>query len=660
MPTAPIAIHAPVDIASFHLLFLSEGFLAGDQNEFLDHCRAVTAALLAIDPFRLAQRQLSVLAVFTPSQQRGVGAAAGNTAFRFFLNAAGELRTRRPGTIVTQVADITPVPLGGNPPLVPPLPPTGTDVWMQENTRGNRAVCILARHAPRVVTLTADYAPGDLDDAADDTPELSALVPFVAASMWPALAGAPQQDTNAPTAAAGMVARELGAILGLGYESELTDAAHERYNLPLPEPDAPNLVTDRALRNANVASVERIPWKGLISATRRAAAVVERDHPALVVAGEAALQELARYSPIGAVMNSNVVLLRHPVDSANPNDTSALTGTKYRTLGRLQLVRRDPHLIEGGGGFRRGIYRPCVDCLMRSEGHDIPHQGGAQTRQLEPLCAVCEQHIVTRLQSGSRSFLFGSIQVRRGPADCTRALIPSRLAARFEEWIRTQTAGVSRRPNDERMICVEATINRYERFFRDVLHWPNHEDVTIAAGNWYNGDDPIAFPVGAGIPLYMWAIWMTNQPQLRAVRGLRQFAGLGAPGAIWYAGLGCIANTFQTVRENDPAGNQVRLRFANTLGLADLARLARGSVLQIWDDRETYRDVVRYANGVLANEPVASGHSLYYMGTNAAGAHMVADQNGEAEPFAGWFAAYDFVIAAQWFDAVNVPQAPAP
>ncbi|HJR68342.1 MAG TPA: hypothetical protein VJ802_18070 [Gemmatimonadaceae bacterium] len=651
MPTAPIAIHSPIDIASFHLLFLSEGFLAGDQNQFLDHCRAITAELLAVDPFRLAQRQISVVAAFTASQQQGVANAAGNTAFRFFLNPAGELRTRRPGTIVAQIADITPVPLGGNPPFNPPLPATGTEVWMRESTRGNRAVCVIVRHAARAVTLTNDYEAGDLDDPADDTPELAALVPFVAVTMWPALAGAPQQYTNAPTAAAAALVRQLGAIFGLGYESELTDAAHERYNLPLPEPDAPNLVTDRALRSANVASVERIPWRGLVSATRRASPVVERDHPALVVAGETPVQETARYAPIGELMNTNVVLLRHPVNPANPNDTSGLTGTPYRTLGRLRLVRRDPHLIEGGGGFRRGIYRPSVDCLMRSEGHDIPQQGGAVTRQVEPFCAVCEQHLATRLQTGSRSFRFGSIRLRHGPADCVGALLPSRLAARFLEWIRATAI-----PNG--MICVEATVNRYERFFREILNWPDLQNVRV--DGWYNADDPIEFPVGAGVPLFMWAIWMTNQTQLSAVRGLRQFAGLGAPGAIWYAGLGCITNTFRRVYENDPAGNRVRLRFANSLVAADLARLTPGSVLQIWTNQQTYENVVRFAHGVLAAEPVAGGHSLYYMGTDANGNHIVADQNGVAGSFAGWHANYTFVIAAQWFDAENVPPAPAP
>jgi hypothetical protein len=67
---------------------LSEGFLQADQPVFEAHCRALKDALLTIDPFAQARRQMSVSTVFVPSQQSGVGAAARNTAFGVFSHCA--------------------------------------------------------------------------------------------------------------------------------------------------------------------------------------------------------------------------------------------------------------------------------------------------------------------------------------------------------------------------------------------------------------------------------------------------------------------------------------------------------------------------------------------------------------------------------------------
>lgn len=662
MPIAPSSIHRPADPASFHLLFLSDGFLDVDENEFLTHCRAITAELLEIDPFKLAASQLSVSAVFTASQQRGVGAAAGNTAFRFFVTPAGELRTRRPGTIVAQVADVTPVPLGGA--IAPPLPVTGRDVWMNENTRGSRAVCVVVRHAAKVATLTKAYAAGDLDVAADATEDLAALVPIVAMSMWPVLPGAPQDYTNAATAAAAVLARELGVVCGLAYESELTDAAHETYDPAAPEPVGPNLVTDRALRVGTAVDVERIPWRGLIRDTRRQQAVLERDHPALAVAGETSLDEIARYAPIGNLMRTNVVLLRHSRNPANPNDTSALTATRYYTPGRLRLVEREPQLIEGGGGFRRGVYRPSVECLMRFEGTDVAQPGGGVARQVVPFCAVCEKHLHTWIQDGAGSFRFDSVRMLRGPVVCV-GRNPSRVAERLTEWVAGADANYLQAL--QRMACVEATVNRYETFFREQLGWRDTERIRLQNQGWYANE--IQFPISAGRGLNMWRIWMTHVVNedgtpgpLRTIAGLRTYAGLGAPGAIWYGGLGCLANRRRRQPvENDVDGNPVEFYLVDSLTANQLGDLAPGSLLQIWRDRQTYVEIVRYAHRLTDAVPRTGGHSLFYMGVDEAGEHVVADQIGFAEPLtSGWRSDYTFWIAAQWRDAVNVVVPAAP
>src|SRR5437867_3817370 len=113
MPTAPTAVHEALDQASFHLLFLAEGFRAADKKEFTNFCTKVSRALFRIAPLSLAERRISISSVFSPSAQQGVGAAPTNTAFKFTLSAANELRTREPARIITLVKDVTPVPIGG-------------------------------------------------------------------------------------------------------------------------------------------------------------------------------------------------------------------------------------------------------------------------------------------------------------------------------------------------------------------------------------------------------------------------------------------------------------------------------------------------------------------------------------------------------------------
>src|SRR6185503_14019344 len=470
------------------------------------------------------------------------------------------------------------------------------------------------------------------------------------------------QYVNPFQAAAAVLARALGVVCGLGDESELTDAAHETFDLALPDPEVPNLVTDRAIRVAGTVDVQKVPWKDMMSATRTALPVRELDHPAVTVAGETDQQEFDRYKPVREAMSTNVVLLRHPRNAGNPNDTSALTNVEYVTRGKMQLVNDDPHLIEGGGRFRRGIYRPAVLCAMRFEGSDTPSTvAQKKKRAITPFCAVCTRHLQKELDSPPTVKLEG-LRVLRGPATCAGVAPPSSLAARIVADIQSRVV-----PDVGNMYCVEATMYRYEHFFREILNWLPVGNVEIHPENsnppgdpWYSGNIPFPYVRGR---LTMWNIWMNNLDFVKANKWLWRYAGLGIAGAIQFARLGCIANRFRTMTENDPGGKPVKFTAVRNLSLAEVAALTPGSVLQLWQNEALYLDVVRYVNGVNGVAPVFDeqhqGHSLFFMGADDQGRPTVADQEGTSVLLnASYRAPLTFRIAAQWYDALNVPPVP--
>ena len=656
MPTPPVSIHPSAVDASFQLLFLSEGFLLAEEALFVAHCRAVMAELLTIPPFRLAQQQIAAWAMFSASQQQGIGSTAGATAFEFVLGARGELRTRKPAKLIAVIRDIQPVAIG--PGTQAPLPINGGDIWLEEGTRGSRAVCVIVRLAARAATTIHTYSASELTDPPQVTDDVRGVLPFVATTMWPALPDSAPQYVNPAVAAAAVLARELGAVMGLGYESEGVDPASETYSGA--DAPYPNITADTVIRGADgKVDIGRVKWRSAIPAPRRAK-VVEFDHPGLLAPGEDETAEVPRYQPIADQMAAATVLLRHPKSPGAPGDTSTVTAVRYTSRGKRLLLRPDAHLVEGGHGYRRLIYRPGVECLMRLEGADIAESPTLTRRAVMPYCDVCARHLQEQL-TGLHDFRFGAVRILRGQAACSnRQRVRSRLAEAFVAYV-NRTALPEPPPDDDSLLCVEATLFRFESFFSTVLGWQARRDigVTTPGHTWYA--DPISWPKVGNQPLSMFHIWMSAAAALRQ-RHLGAWAGLGPPGALAFVGLGCLVNRFrqQTSTVN---GAPVTYRIVNGLTLAELTAVSPGSLLQIWKSEADYLSVVGYANGVHDVEPKdVPGHSLVYMGTDASGQPLVIDQEtalGTPERLTtGWRAPYPFWIAAQWYDADNIRATP--
>ena len=543
---------------------------------------------------------------------------------------------------------------------------------------------MVIKHAGRSATLKTTYTAQELDDPADrNDPNLLGLLPFIAVSMWPRLPASQPRYVNGDAAAAAVLARELGALMGLGYESERAGPEFETYpgaSLPAStESPYPNLTADRFLRRPDrTIDLRRLKWRGLITLGRRnfRGGPVELDHPALTVPDDTPLKEVARYEPVLAEMRRRVVVLRHPTSASTPGDTSALVDVRYDTLGRIRIRLDDVHLIEGGGGFRRGVYRSSVECLMRFEGSDGTTAAGLE-RRITPYCKVCLSYLRTQLTT-LRDIQFKGIRIIRGPANAYAMTIESRLASALETYIKGQPL----QPvidTGNGMICVEATIYRYETFFRRKAHWRPTTPIDIASG-WYT--TRIKFPYGSSSGIRMWKIWNTWPNFLRdkhAARAahhmpppaLRLEYGLGAPGAIAFAGFGCIANRMR-IETRTVDGTEYSYHLADNLTDADLELLPPGTVLQIWQTEEGYRNLIEYIAGIgprrtdedLQLNPIVSGHSLYYMGRDTSGpsiVHLVADQNRVkitdrfADFLTDWQSYYRMRIAAQWYEAANIP-----
>src|SRR5687768_11408089 len=273
MAVRPISIHGGDGAPGFQLLFLSEGFLASSEQEFVDHCRVLTDSLLTIDPFKFAKSRIAVWASFNASAEEGIGQTPRNTAFGFHLLTTQDSVTRRPSTIIAAVRNVGPIELGPGVQSLYPL--NGGDIWVEPGTRGFRAICVVIKHAGKSATLKTTYTAQELDDPADrNDPDIQGLLPFIAVSMWPRLPASQPRYVNGDAAAAAVLARELGALMGLGYESERAGPEFETFpgaslpaNTDLPYP---NLTADRFLRRPErTINLTRLKWSGLITLGRR-------------------------------------------------------------------------------------------------------------------------------------------------------------------------------------------------------------------------------------------------------------------------------------------------------------------------------------------------------------------------------------------------------
>lgn len=698
MTTKPSLIFNPGKAPSLQLLFLSEGF--DDRINFLQCVDGILQELLRVDPFEIASDHLVAWAHFVRSVDGPIVDVERNTAFGCYI-VNGNITTLRPQRIVDAISDIqVKIPNVGN--------WEGRDIWLDRLLPERSIICVLV-NTPLPASNTCVAWSIDVLEPPFLTADIQSLLPCVFLSSWALAPGSTVQYTNPHFAVALTLAKQIGVVFGLADELEYSGDEYEQYRTTDPndptivlEPYEPNVTAHASLLNdAGELNIDQLKWKDMVP-KKRQGGFLEVPHP-IPSSGATEDQIEAMFLDAVEFGDSSVLVIRHPGWSDPtfnvPNTQRYITGPRKPLWLEGQI-----HLFEGGDGYRRSIYRPSSECLMRFEGYDSS-DGVLITRNNVPACKVCREHL--------RRTISGRGEKAYDPTNTIPAIIPaldrcsekkeSTVAKKLLKYIEENTPkdGVMVRPSGERMACTEATARRVEGVFRDKLRW--RLTKRVPSRDW--DPDFVALPMLRGVRTSRadarraWVIWNTKlKPLLKNGRvdefALSQwnsisYAGLGAAGAVIYLGFACLVNrtVMSTLTISDPALNggediEIVYRDIVPLELSDFTNLQEGSVLQVWKGvganfnerlaaaRETFRNVIAYVEKSrlrregnprlipddpptplqLCGDPDWCGHSLFYVGMDS-GTPMVADQDGKRRSLIdGWRKDYPLWIAAQWFE----------
>ena len=676
MTRLPRKINQTSGWESFHLLFLSEGF--DDEDLFIAICNNLTERLFEIYPFNYNKEHIGIWALFVPPQ------AAGETAFDLFVDVDHRLKTRRPQRIVDIIDDILVTPLAE---LMPIL---GSSIWLDTARKNSRVVCILTNTSEKLAGTQSSFNGIALEEPNHLTGRVWSLLPYIAMSIWPFISGDSIPNLDDPfKAMAAVLARELAIVCGLYYENELAGEEYRAFteeNLPYP-----NLMSITELQNiiGDIDPLE-VKWIDLISLSR-ISNIIQIPHPQLE------LEE--QYGEIPLTARNAIVLLQHPHNGDNPNEEIYvrqplhIADPEHYVPPKMLAYMDEPNLIEGGGFYRKNVFRPSVDCLMRYEGYDR----GKEWITI-PFCKVCRMHMQVSL-GGFSNYYPKIVKIRNQPDHCVSRPMESKLAAEFYKFVNSTAAEFSN--DDPEYACIGATFRRVEAFFQRRLHWRNWGEPMGPVPATDNLDHPwgvgtFRYPIHLLRYRHMHCYFANRLWRQRRLR-LTNYAATGAPGAIVANGFGCFANDFEEDHQDETSRNRY-YPLVNTLTVDNLRDIPEGSVFAIRPNRGVYHQSVRYVERIITaaicvqearreiqddanlsnsqkqrlledtelkpenpdnNVPIhpgIPGHSVIFMGFDSDGDPIVADQYGVEEKLtSGWRSRYKFWIAAQWFDADNIP-----
>jgi hypothetical protein len=695
MRTRAKEIHIAVKPSILHILFLSEGFQSNptDKDAFYNQCDLLKDSLLNIKPYCVHRSQISIWAFFEPSKASGIISAEPDTAFKFFIKN-GEVTTKHPGKIIDVIKKLDVFPYARE----AILPERGEEIWLSDLKHLNSVVCIILNNPCRELAqcklkyddydFPLEYPSVASLDKLKNHPELNLLLPYIVITRYPWIEqpGLDMVQTTFPEwnkriFAAEVLVHELGHFFGLFDEYEKDGVRYEAYSESEPEPGYPNLTALQTLKKPDgTIDTGKIKWGKHIEQSRKQNICLV-EHPKVAEPG-------GDWKAIDDLSVSETIFLKHRYDD-NPKETEKNwlryiyeTGDNFLDLKCLLDLKR-VNLIEGGRYYRRNIFRPSVECMMRFSGRNNEKN---KYRLVVDYCKVCEKHIEEQL-TGISNFILGEIRIKSGNYPKGKKL-ESKLADAFVRVINQPEDTFSQA--DPRLYCVAATLRRYEAFFKHRLEWENFYKPFRLGDDPKWGGETVSMPGLNANPkkqynslVYLWISNLKQQKARNYIHKYAAYAAMGAPGALAASRFGFITNRYIPDKEkieNEETHEEETITFRRLKGLteADLDNLMPGSLLQIWPNEEVYCWCILYVqqNIVDAHKCVAKakaavpssfpyrfyveddsphipGHSLIYMGKRNERYH-VADQYGKDKDLkVNWYS-FKFWIAAQWYEVENI------
>jgi len=742
-------------LESFYLLFLSSGYTDGEEIEFKQTCKNISKQIVKITPFNEIKESFAIYMQFEPNTNYGIIKNAYNNyeinnpielvnaieryetdeaSIGTIDNADLWLNIAEENKIVCMIvkSDNSINDIGKNVHGTMISKFNATDENLQNKLDCMKHVVIIPEiPMPRYVNQVENIPPTNIEYLED----------------WEQV----NVENGLEKCQTVILVKQIAHIFNLANESEekhSDDVKYPEYAEENPEPAASNVTALKTELGTEISDVENLKWNYMIPIAKRKQAIIPKTHPEI----DLNKTNPDKYSTIVSESKESIVKLGHPNERNSSNELVQFDYVHREKARKLLTGMDGSHLIEGANNYPLKIWRSEPECIMRTSGYvkkvKKKNSAGENIIKFVPnnFCKVCQKVIRQKL-TGIWNYNYFDTRFSTGPTNVKRKL-PTNTASDIADWIE-----YLQKPNSVlkklkvtskgslRFRCIGSTHHRFETFFtkndelnrryaasfnlnlsnseieevktiRKGFEWTRgmsqHDlpDISSSVDENYHGKNFLNYPKGTRMNTdHMNAIWMTEMPSLIKHRsGVANYACLGAPGAIAYAGFGTLANTFYSRSEENSDGEIINYPVAINLRGNDAQpeihldndRIVRGSLMQIWPSQSAYEGLLRWYHGTWKNglsgttetekennflveiEPDIArrnslkinfkdagkkfnevgitrrltmlGHSLFYMGKKN-GKHIFADQSKTDANLTGrTWGKYKFWIAAQWFN----------
>ncbi len=348
-----VYIHEATEPEQIYFLLLPEGFMYEDITEFSNLCFDLKREFLKIPPLNLCKQHINFLALFLPSNERGIGIGTPkDTFFRMLIDGNGHpnISVGDQERLFNLVKELE-LPVSYF-----PGPVTGEDVWCSPHSRSYGLVGIA------INSKEAGMAAGFKPALAAPYRWIYESMPFLSFCIGdPSIVDPPWLARS--------LAHEFGHALNLEDEYELNGAAYERYSGN--EPDNPNITAKEQIEDEGMIDLGKLKWFHLMTSK-------EMD---------------------GVTDEDPQYIIRKP--DPVPEGADQESYPRYR--------KNAVTMVEGAMQYRSGIFKSSQECLMRQSRITLrspSYSAGEITPgvyEYADFCRVCSTHIKEKILGDANS-----------------------------------------------------------------------------------------------------------------------------------------------------------------------------------------------------------------------------------------------------------------